>query len=130
MSESFPERLSRFTPDAAGLDRDALLFAAGRASARPSRPWMALAGALAVSQVLTAVLLWPQPAPPGVVPVAATRFVAPTPSGGPVSPGLWMMRRQVLEAEGDLPALPAAEELVPADPPLHVFADPPAALLE
>ena len=30
MSEEFLERLSRFTPDAGGLNRDALLFAAGQ----------------------------------------------------------------------------------------------------
>ena len=40
MSEPILERLSRFTPDAGGLDRDALLFAAGRESARPNRGWM------------------------------------------------------------------------------------------
>ena len=33
MSESFIERLSRFTPDAGALDRDSLLYAAGRESA-------------------------------------------------------------------------------------------------
>ena len=39
MSEPILERLNRFTPDAGGLDRDALLFAAGResAAARPVR---------------------------------------------------------------------------------------------
>ena len=37
MSEPILERLSRFTPDAGRLDRDALLFAAGRESARPNR---------------------------------------------------------------------------------------------
>ena len=46
MSEPLAERLSRFTPDGSGLDRDALLFAAGRASARPNRRWVALAAAL------------------------------------------------------------------------------------
>ena len=50
MSEPLAERLSRFTPDGAGLDRDSLLFAAGRASARPSRRWQALAAALAASR--------------------------------------------------------------------------------
>ena len=61
-------RLSRFTPDPGGLDRDALLYAAGRASARPSRAWPALAAALAVTQVLTLALLRPRPAPPAVQP--------------------------------------------------------------
>ena len=50
MSESFTERLSRFTPDGAGLDRDALLFAAGKASARPNRRWRILCSALATSR--------------------------------------------------------------------------------
>ncbi len=60
MSEPLAERLSRFTPDAGKLDRDALLFAAGRASARPGRRWMALTGALAASQLLTLLFLWPR----------------------------------------------------------------------
>ncbi len=63
MSEPFLERLTRFTPNAAGLDRDALLFAAGRSSARPNRGWKALATALAGSQVLSLVVLWPWPKP-------------------------------------------------------------------
>src|SRR5260370_244631 len=64
MPESFLERLSRFTPDGSGLDRDALLFAAGRASVRPHRGWIVAAGALAACQVLTLALLWPRHAPP------------------------------------------------------------------
>ena len=64
MSEPFLERLSRFTPDAGGLDRDALLFAAGRGSARPNRGWMTLATLLASTQALSLVLLWPRPTPP------------------------------------------------------------------
>ena len=63
MSEPILERLSRFTPDAGRLDRDALLFAAGRDSARPSRGWMALATLLASTQSLSLLLLWPQPRP-------------------------------------------------------------------
>ena len=47
MSEPILERLSRFTPDAGRLDRDALLFAAGRSSARPNRGWKTLATLLA-----------------------------------------------------------------------------------
>ena len=79
MSEEFLERLSRFTPDAGGLDRDALLFAAGRASARPNRGWITLAALLANTQILSLVLLWPRPTPPeGGLTVAAA--VAPVPS--------------------------------------------------
>ena len=39
MSEPIVERLSRFTPDAGRLDRDSLLYEAGRKSARPNRAW-------------------------------------------------------------------------------------------
>ena len=79
MSEPILERLSRFTPDAGGLDRDALLFAAGRESARPNRGWMTLASLLASTQALSLVasLASPEPAVAGLpVPVAA----APAPS--------------------------------------------------
>ena len=57
MSEPFLERLSRFTPETGGLNRDALLFAAGRRSARPNRGWIALAAALAGTQTLSLALL-------------------------------------------------------------------------
>ena len=49
------DRLSRFTPHAPGLDRDAILFAAGRRSARGSWVWKAAAGLLALSQAVTLV---------------------------------------------------------------------------
>lgn len=39
-------------PDAGRLDRDALLYAAGRASARPNRSWIALTVGLALVQPL------------------------------------------------------------------------------
>lgn len=55
-------QLSRFTPDRGALDRDALIFAAGRATANKHRGWKALAGALAASQLLTLVMLWPRAA--------------------------------------------------------------------
>ena len=42
------ERLGRFTPDGSGIDRDALLFAAGRASVKPDRRWQSVAGLLAL----------------------------------------------------------------------------------
>ena len=54
MSEPFLERLSRFTPDAGGLNRDELLYAAGRRSARPNRGWMTVASLLAATQALFA----------------------------------------------------------------------------
>ncbi len=52
-------KLARFTPAPAGPDRDAVLFAAGRASVRRSWRWPAVAGLLAVSQAVTLFVLWP-----------------------------------------------------------------------
>jgi hypothetical protein len=59
MSEQFLERLNRFTPDAGKLNRDELLFEAGRRSTRPNRTWKIAAYALAVTQCLSLVLLLP-----------------------------------------------------------------------
>jgi hypothetical protein len=64
MSEELVERLTRFTPDAGRLDRDALLFAAGKASARPNHSWVALAALLANAQIVSLVLLWHRPEAP------------------------------------------------------------------
>jgi hypothetical protein len=134
MSESFLERMSRFTPNAGKLDRDALLFAAGRGSARPNRMWKSLAAVLAGTQVLSLVLLWPHEAPPvggmplqvatvpaadGRVPSAAEEFV---------SPGVWSARHSLLESEQeDRPAV--GETFIDDGPPLRAFAPPPASIL-
>jgi hypothetical protein len=134
MSEqSFAERLSRFTPDGTGLDRDGLLFAAGRASARPNRRWVALAGGLAACQLLTLTLLWPRPTPSvdGVVKLPAPGEVAePTTARPAEASELWVLNRRVLLSEdGDLPPATPAGMLVPGNPPLHAFtASPPAGL--
>src|SRR5436309_13213798 len=111
MSEELTERLSHFTPDGGALDRDAVLFAAGRASARPNRRWVALAGGLAASQLLTLVLLWQRPVTPGAHPVAnlATPTVAPAPSEDPPSQppagslASWVRWQQDAEAQADPP---------------------------
>ena len=42
-----------------GLDRDALLFAAGHSSVRPNRVWTTLATLLATTQALSLVAFWP-----------------------------------------------------------------------
>lgn len=52
MSEPVIEQLGMLKPSNAGLDRDAMLYAAGRASARPRRIWPTLAGVLAITQCL------------------------------------------------------------------------------
>ena len=73
------ERLSRFTPNPLGLDRDGILFAAGRRAARRSWVWKALAGLFATTQVITLLALWPRPQPAGT-------FVGPPPAVAPVAP--------------------------------------------
>jgi hypothetical protein len=139
MSDPVAARLSKFTPDASGLDRDALLYAAGRASVRPNRLWMALAGALASSQLLTLAFLWFQATGPVIVPtpapspIVAPRSVTadqPSPSLAPDASSYWPLRDKAIDVEGDLPAPRSVELLAPSEPPLHAFAKPPAALLQ
>src|SRR5437764_15363134 len=100
--QPFAERLSRFTPDATGLDRDGLLFAAGRASARPNRRWIALAGALAACQLLTLTLLWLRPAGPkdALVTAPAVPEAAASSSPRPADPSeLWALNRRALQSD-------------------------------
>jgi hypothetical protein len=128
MSEPIAERLSRFTPDAGALDRDALLFAAGRASARPNRRWVVLAGMLAACQLLTFLLLWPR-ATPGVAPVVRSdppsavpdppRALGPPQDSDPAE--LWVLRQRLLGPEGDLPPPRPVHDLRLDGPPLRAF---------
>lgn len=137
MSGPFPERLSRFTPDAGGLDPAAVLYAAGRRSARPNRGWVALAAALAGSQVVSLALLWPHPAPPAgpapgpaVVPQAAAP-VEPANAWATDSPGVWSVRDSLLgsDPEGRSPS-DQAVTLVDSGPPLRGFGPPPPSILK
>ena len=135
MSEPLEERLSRFTPNATGLNRDALLFAAGRASARSRWHWPALAGVLAASQLLTFVCLWPrtQLSPPHETPfVASDSFRedrTPMPAPKP-DPSEWRVLRQRMQ-DGDLDysTPPSDEPMGPQEPPLRGFGTPPPDLL-
>ena len=69
MSENIAADLKGFTPTAP--NRDALLFAAGRASAPRRRVWKWLtAGLVATNAVTLAVLFWPKPTVP-VLPLAS-----------------------------------------------------------
>jgi hypothetical protein len=137
MSQPFPERLSRFTPDAGTLDRDGLLYAAGRASARPNRGWIALAAALAVAEVLTLVVLWPSPAPPvAQLPPPAVQPPAPGPApeaptpDAPDSPGVWSVRHGLQEPDaGDRPEPANPGTVVDSGPPLRAVGPPPLSLL-
>jgi hypothetical protein len=129
--------LSKFTPDASGLDRDALLFGAGRASVRPQRRWMVVAGALAASQLVTLGLLLfqanrPQPSP---VPPPGS-FVSPAPSvpdelpREPDPSQFWTLRNRVVQDQGDLPPEQPVVHLTPSAPPLNAFGTPPKSLVE
>ncbi len=128
MSESFHERLSRFTPDAAGLDRDALLFAAGRASARPNRRWLALCGTLAATQLLMlGMLCWPAPLPP--MPNSVPMIVESAPPAVALErPSLWPLPDQDFATENDPPRPDPMPDLVADEPPMHAFGTFPPAL--
>jgi hypothetical protein len=137
MSDPLAASLSKFTPDGSGLDRDALLFAAGRASVPPRRGWMALAAVLAASQLATLTLLAFPSAHPPVVPThgfAPTEYVTPAPSEkqapSPDRDRYSPLRAQALAAEDKLPTPEAIEPMGPAEPPLHAFTAPPAALFQ
>jgi hypothetical protein len=78
------ERLNRFTPSTGGLDRDAILYAAGRQSAR-SWKWPLLCGVLVLSNVLTVAMLWPHPRNDEPVAPAPVQAV-PEPGLPPASP--------------------------------------------
>ena len=134
MSEPILERLSRFTPDAGRLDRDALLFAAGRGSARPNRGWMTLASLLAGTQALSLALLWPHSSPSvGKSTVSIAGVPAPSAAPGPpasgasANPGLWSARRGLLESDSD--DRPAGDmTFIDRGPPLRAFPLPPSLL--
>jgi hypothetical protein len=137
MSGPFPERLSRFTPDAGTLDPAAVLYAAGRRSARPNRLWVALAAALAGSQALSLALLLVHPAPPAAPPSRPVASVHPAPAAPelatapvPDSPGVWSVLDGLDGSEPvDRPAAPGAATMVDGAPPLRGFGPPPPSLV-
>src|SRR5262249_4362918 len=101
MSEQFAEQLSRFTPEGGGLDRAAVLFEAGRASARPNRRWIALAAGLAACQLVTLALLWPGSGRRGDAMIAGTTPAAQEPSPSPpADASLYVLRDRAVATEG------------------------------
>jgi hypothetical protein len=99
------DRLARFTPNASGLDRDALLFAAGQRSVRGSRLWPIATVVLLMSQVITLVALWPSE------PVK-TPVVAPVPAN-------------ISSPESVTPATPPSSDVWTARSNPDVLASPP-----
>lgn len=133
MSEPFIERLSRFTPDAGGLDRDALLYAAGRASAHPNRIWIALAATLALTQPVSLMLVWPHVVPPAAhapvditsLPMRSATVESPAPDALE-SVGVWSARYSLSELEAAKSLVPAqAVTFIESGPPLRAFGPPP-----
>ncbi|HEX3146857.1 MAG TPA: hypothetical protein VHR66_02075 [Gemmataceae bacterium] len=118
------DRLNRFTPNAGGLDRDALLFAAGQQAARGSWVWKAIAGVLAATQVVTLWVLWPRegsvgaPGAPGATPQAAPAMKPLEPIPSP-PPDMWTAHSPpdvVLE-----PPKSSSVEFAPAGPPMTAW---------
>lgn len=135
MSDSLPERLSQFTPSAGRLDRDALLFAAGRSSARPNRAWQGLAAVLAATQAITLACMWPRSVDlrSGTPQMIAER-AAPERSDAastPPSPGdsrVWT----VAQKTDEFPLEDRAREnivFVDSEPALRAFGLPPDSIL-
>jgi hypothetical protein len=124
MSRRIDELLKCFTPDTSGLDRDALLFAAGRASARPNRLLLSLVACLTLSQAITlaAIVLRPTES----VPAAVHDTVVPTTPAAPEMPppvshrdgAFTFIPRPTSEAL-ELPVPKGLDDLVPDDPPLR-----------
>lgn len=129
MSEPLPQHLSRFTPDRGGLDRDALLFAVGHASARSSAIWLVLTVVLGISQVATLVLLWPRPpqstVAPAVPPVSAPGHESIVPAESePGAMQLGELRRGLLRGSEDLPLTQDVGSLTQPTMPLRAFGAP------
>lgn len=111
------DTLARFTP-AAGLNRDELLFRAGRASAPSARWWKRATAAIAVTQAVTLALLLRPPEPQ---PVAAPPAAAPAPPDAepapPLPPSSYLVLSHAWESDNALPppAAPASGDR-PAKP--------------
>jgi hypothetical protein len=122
MSKPFSDRLSQFTPDGSALDRDALLFAAGRASARPNRGWVFGVCVLAACQAMTLALLLPKATSPLGRPSPFASGHDPVeiaPVSSPDACELGVLTRQFLAAkENDVPPSTYVVNLAPSDPPL------------
>jgi hypothetical protein len=123
MSELLAERLSRFTPDVSTLNRDELLFAAGRASAPPARRWQLCASGLALTQIAMLLLWLPGQGDPLGRPLAnSERPPALRPSVSPIAGGHadpWSPRAFATEP---IPA--PAGALVPDEAPWHALSSP------
>jgi len=122
------QNLARFTPASAGIDRYAMLFAAGRASAPKAYGWKLAAAALALAQVVTLAVWFAGSRSEATAQLALPPVVeqAPDVPDSPVSPALEplpaasygsLVRRW--ERDGLPPPAPVADP-VPARPTLSI----------
>lgn len=128
MNDPFTERLGRLTPDTTGLDRDALLFQAGRASVHPKRHWPAVAGLLFMSQTATLAFFLTRKVEPATNVVVVPQPQSVTPAIGPenkpvsIDPREWVYRRAAQNANvDDLPTQPPIENSLPPGKVLTVL---------
>ncbi len=140
MTPSEMPKLAALTPNLGGLDRDALLFQAGKAAGRRGPFWKLAALALAGTQILTAAgwLLTSRPSPvlpsppPAIAPVAeppATAPVAPPRTSPALTDEQWLdaMLNRFRPPE---PPLSVARGPVRQSPPLTPRSDPRAVLMQ
>lgn len=71
--------MGQLQPSARSLDREMLIFAAGRAAQGSKRPWQVACGALTILLCASLIMHIPQPEPATPV-VLAQQFPAPAPS--------------------------------------------------
>lgn len=126
MSEDLARLLRRFTPQNRGLDRDALMFEAGRASVPSPMRWKALTAVFALGQVLTLLLLLFQPA--RVAPQTESPQPAVAPGWSPTltpSPSAledtWAAYRHLGEFDLNRPPSVTTADVLPDGPPLRAF---------
>ena len=116
------EKLGQFTP-VTKLNRDELLFAAGRASARSPRVWKWLAGGLALAQSVTlAAWFYMTPLASPVVPTKPTSVEAPLrnpdPPPLPPEPNSYLELTRRITENGLPRSVPGTNETGPLSPPL------------
>lgn len=118
-------RLAGWRPAERGLDADAMLFAAGRAAARPGRLWAALAGSLAA--LALGLGTWAMSERAGRLalaerlhaPATPPAPLSPTPTPGPAetpSPSSLLVARRAVEHGLDTWRSPAPGPPAPGAP--------------
>ena len=112
-------KLAGLAPARPGLNRDRVMFDAGRASARPNRWWKVACLTLAVGQATAGLLLLRRNDRPAAPPVPPAPAAEPASRVEPPASGTWGW----LRTHGDeMPASSPAEVGPPAGPPLTAAA--------